>query len=161
MSVVVGLDYERLTVHCLMGEPTLGWRDLSVIFGHVLETARCSDRGSIHAWRAMSVISGLVMKSFTVMTWTPDSIETCRDMSVIFGHVLETKRCSDRDSIHAWRDMIVKKPAVLIVTHGAPFIRRSDSRLAGYELQESAPYDGSPGELFDERALRLAGYERQ
>jgi hypothetical protein len=108
MSVVVGLDYERLTVHCLMGEPTLGWRDLSVIFGHDYETARCSDRGSIHAWRATSVIFGLVMKSFTVMTWTPYSIETWRDMSVIFGYVLEAKRCSDRDSIHAWRDMMVK-----------------------------------------------------
>ena len=161
MSVVVGLISERLTVHCLIGEATLGWRDLSVIFGHFFETNLFYDRDSIETWRAMSVISGLVMKSFTVMTWTPDSIETCRDMSVIFGHVLETKRCSDRDSIHAWRDMIVKKPADFRATHGAPFIRRSDSRLAGYELQEPAPYDGSPGELFDVRALRLAGYERQ
>ncbi len=109
MSVVVGLDYERLTVHCFTGEPTSGWRDLSVIFGHDYETARCSDR----------------------------------------------------DSIHAWRDTSVKKPPVLIVTHGAPFIRRSDSRLAHYELQEPAPFDGSPGDLFDRRALRLAGYERQ
>jgi len=89
MSVVVGLDYERLTVHCLIGEATLGWRDWSVIFGHVLETARYSDRGSIHAWRATSVIFGLVMKSFTVMTWTPDSIETWRDMSVIVGLISE------------------------------------------------------------------------
>ena len=161
MSVVVGLDYERLTVHCLIGEATLGWRDLSVIFGHFFETNLFYDRDSIETWRAMSVISGLVMKSFTVMTWTPDSIETCRDLSVIIGHVFVMINYFDRASIHAWRDRIVKKPPVLIVTHGAPFIRRSDSRLAGYELQESAPYDGSPGELFDERALRLAGYERQ
>jgi hypothetical protein len=82
-------------------------------------------------------------------------------MSVIIGHVFVMINNSDRDSIHAWRDMIVKKPAVLIVTHGAQFIRRSDSCLAVYELQEPALYDGSPGELFDVRALRLAGYERQ
>jgi len=112
MSVVVGLDYERLTVHCLIGEASLGWRDWSVIFGHVLETARCSDRGSIHAWRATSVIFGLVMKSFTVMTWTPYSIETWRDMSVIIGHVFAMINYSDRDSIHARRDMIVTKPPV-------------------------------------------------
>ncbi len=109
----------------------------------------------------MSFILGLAMKSFTVLTWTPDSIETWRDMSVIFGHDIETTRCSDRDSIHAWRDMIVKKPSVLIVTHGAQFKRRSDSRLAHSELQEPAPFDGSPGDLFDRSALRLAGYERQ
>jgi hypothetical protein len=112
MSVVVGLDYERLTVHCLIGEASLGWRDWSVIFGHVLETARYSDRGSIHAWRATSVIFGLVMKSFTVMTWTPDSIETWRDMSVIIGLVFVTINNSDRDSIHARRDMMVTKPPV-------------------------------------------------
>jgi len=104
---------------------------------------------------------GLVMKSFTVMTWTPDSTHGRRDMSVIVGHVFETNPIYDRDSIHAWRDVNVKKPPDFRATHGAPFIRRSDSRLAHYELQEPAPYDGSPGELFDERALRLAGYERQ
>jgi len=112
MSVVVGLDYERLTVHCFTGEPTSGWRDLSVIFGHFFETNLFYDRDSIETWRAMSVISGLVMKSFTVMTWTPDSIETWRDMSVIIGYVFVMINYSDRDSIHARRDMIVKKPPV-------------------------------------------------
>jgi hypothetical protein len=112
MSVVVGLISERLTVHCLMGESTLGWRDLSVIFGHDYETARSSDRDSIHAWRATSFIFGLIMKSFTVMTWTPYSIETWRDMSVLVGHVFAMINYSDRDSIHARRDMIVTKPPV-------------------------------------------------
>ena len=89
MSVVVGLDYERLTVHCLIGEATLGWRDLSVIFGHFFETNLFYDRDSIETWRAMSFIFGLIMKSFTVMTWTPYSIETWRDMSVIVGLISE------------------------------------------------------------------------
>ena len=56
LSVVVGLDLERLTVHCFIGEPTPCWRDSSVIFGHDYETAGCSDRDSIHTWRAMDVL---------------------------------------------------------------------------------------------------------
>jgi hypothetical protein len=104
---------------------------------------------------------GLVMKSFTVMTWTPDSIVTWRDMSVIIGHAFETPKSSDRDSIHAWRDLSIMKPPDFRVTHGSLFNRRSDSRLAHSELQKPTPYDGSPGDLFASRALRLAGYERQ
>jgi len=83
----------------------------------------------------MSVLFGLIIKSFTVMTWTPDSthgwrdmsveagrdfeatflseqdsIETWRDMSFIFGQIYEATPCSYRDLIHACRDMSVTKP---------------------------------------------------
>jgi hypothetical protein len=62
---------------------------MSVIFGNDYETARCSNRDSIHVWRATSFIFGLVMKSFTVMTWTPDSTLGWRDLSVIIGLISE------------------------------------------------------------------------
>ena len=89
---------------------THGWRDLSVIFGHIFETTRYFDRVSIHARRAMSIIFGLVMKSFTVMTWTPDSTHDWRDMSVEAGQNYEATFFSDRDSIETRRDMSVTKP---------------------------------------------------
>ena len=98
------------------------------------------------------------MKSNTVMTWTPDSIETWRDSSVLFGHNFETNHYFDRDSIHARRDMIVlfgqfflttryfdrdsiharrdmsvEKPPVLRATHDDDLDTTLDSRLAGYE----------------------------
>ena len=43
-----------------------------------------------------------------MMPWTPDSIETWRDLSGLFGHNFETNHYFDRDSIHARRDMSVK-----------------------------------------------------
>ena len=49
-------------------DSTHDWRDLSVIIGHDFETDSFSDRDLIHAWRAMSIIFGLIIKSFTVMT---------------------------------------------------------------------------------------------
>ncbi len=109
-----------------------------------------------------------------------------RDLRVKFGHVFETRRCSDGISIHF-------SPAMSSIfghffLNESLFLPRLDSRLAGYEPQEPAPfkgsrgddldtgvdrnfpgyepqepapYDGSPGELIDERALSLAGYEPQ
>ena len=97
------------------------------------------------------------MKSFTVMTWTPDSTESWRDMSVIVGHDYEANPFYDRDSIHAWRDMMDKKPPDFRASHGSKFIRSSYSRLAGSELQEPAPYDFSPGDLFLPESLTLRG----
>ena len=96
-------------------DSTHGWRDLCVIFGQDFETNSFSDRNSIHAWRAMSVIFSLIIKSFTVMTWTPHLTHGWRDMSVIIGHNFETTRYFDRVSIHARRDMsfilgLVMKP---------------------------------------------------
>ena len=115
-------------------DSTHGWRDLCVIFGQDFETYSFFDRDSIHIKRALSFIFGLIIKSFTVMTWTPpthgcrdmsveagrdfeatclsdrDSIETRRDMSFLFGQDCQATPCSDRSSIHAWRDMSVTKP---------------------------------------------------
>ena len=70
-------------------DSTHGWRDLSVIFGHDFETDSFSDRDSIETWRDMSVKFSLIIKSFTVMTWTPDSTHGWRDMSFIFGLVMK------------------------------------------------------------------------
>ena len=58
------------------------------------------------------------MKSNTVMTWTPDSIETWRDLRLIVGHIFKTTRYFDRVSIHARRDMSVEKPPGYEVIHG-------------------------------------------
>ena len=85
-------------------------RDMSVIIGQDFETNSFSDRNSIHAWRAMSVIFSLIIKSFTVMTWTRDSTHDWRDMSVEAGLGYEATPCSDSDSTHDWRDMSVTKP---------------------------------------------------
>jgi len=81
------------------------WRDMTFIIGHDYEATHCFDRDSIHARRAMSIIFGLIIKSFTVMTWTPHLTHGCRDMSVEAGRDFETNSVSDRDSIHARRDM--------------------------------------------------------
>ena len=40
------------------------------------------------------------MKSFTVMTWTPDSPHGWRDMSVEARHDYDATGYNDRDSIH-------------------------------------------------------------
>ena len=85
-------------------------RDMSFIIGQDFETNSFSDHNSIHTWRAMSIIFGLVMKSFTVMTWTPHLTHGCRDMSVEAGLDYEATCLSDGASIHAWRDMSVTKP---------------------------------------------------
>ena len=69
-----------------------------------------------------------------MMTWTPYSIETCRDLSVLFGHNFETNHYFDRDSIHARWDMSVEKPADFRATHDNEMDTALDSRLAGYEL---------------------------
>jgi hypothetical protein len=60
MSVIFGLDYERLTVHCFNGEPPHARRDMSVEARHYFETTRCSDCDSIETWRDMSVIIGVI-----------------------------------------------------------------------------------------------------
>ena len=91
-------------------DSTHGWRDLSVIFGQDFETNSFSDRDSIETRRAMSFIFGLIIKSFTMMTWTPDSTHGWRDMRVGARHDYEAIPCSDRSSIHACRDMSVTKP---------------------------------------------------
>ena len=85
----------------------------------------------------MSFIFGLVMKSITVMTWTPYSIETWRYMSVIIGLISDCLPFSDRDSIESWRDMSVEKPAAFRATHDNDLDTAIDSRLAGYELHEA------------------------
>jgi hypothetical protein len=59
------------------------------------------DRDSIHARRATSVIFGLVMKSFTVMTWTTKATHGSRDMSVRARLDFRVTHYYDRDSIHA------------------------------------------------------------
>ena len=93
-------------------------RDLSVEAGHDFETNSISDRDSIHIKRALSFIFGLIIKSFTVMTWTPHLTHDWRDMSVEAGLGYEATPCSDRDLIHARRDMSVEKPAAFRATHG-------------------------------------------
>ena len=65
-------------------------RDMSVIIGHDFETDSFSDRDLIHAWRAMSIIFGLIIKSFTLMTWTPHLTHVRRDMSFIFGLIIKS-----------------------------------------------------------------------
>ena len=77
------------------------WRDMSVIIGQNFEATPIFDRDSIHARRATSVIFGLVMKSLTVMTWTPDSTHGWRDMSVRARHDYEATGYDDRDSNHS------------------------------------------------------------
>ena len=67
----------------------------------------------------MSAIFGLVMKSFTMMTWTPDSTHGRRDMSVEAGRDYEATCLSDRDSIETRRDMsfifgLVMKPFMVM-----------------------------------------------
>jgi hypothetical protein len=76
------------------------WRDMSVIIGQNFETTRIFDRDSIHARRDMSLRSRLIIKSFTVMTWTPESTHGWRDMSVAARHDYEWNPCYDHDSIH-------------------------------------------------------------
>ena len=66
-------------------DSTHDWRDMSVIFGQDFEMNSISDRDSIHIKRALSFIFGLIIKSFTVMTWTPHWTHGWRDMSVLFG----------------------------------------------------------------------------
>ena len=112
---------------------THSWRDLSVIFGQDFETNFFSERDLNHARRAMSVIFSLIIKSFTVMTWTPDSTHDWRDMSVIFGQDFETNSFFDRVSIHARRDMSVEKPPAFRATHDDDLDTLLDSRLAGSE----------------------------
>jgi len=112
MSVVVGLDYERLTVHCLIGEATLGWRDLSVILGHFFETNPFYDRDSIHALAGYELH---IRADYEVIHGA--DLDTGLDSRLAGSERhnrpdLRMAHCSDRDSIHTWRDMIVKKPAV-------------------------------------------------
>ena len=68
------------------------WRDMSDIIGLDFEMNSISDRDSIHIKRALSFIFGLIIKSFTVMTWTPHLTHDWRDLSVIIGHNFETTR---------------------------------------------------------------------
>ena len=56
-----------------------------------------------------------------------------RDLSVIFGLDFEINSISDRDSIHASRDMSVEKPAAFRATHDHDLDTGLDSRLAGPE----------------------------
>ena len=86
-------------------DSTHDWRDMSVIIGQDFETNSFFERDSIETWRDMSVIFSLIIKSFTVMTWTPDSTHGWRDMSVEAGQDFETNSISDRDLLHARRDM--------------------------------------------------------
>ena len=72
------------------------------------------------------------------MTWTRDSIETWRDLSVIFSQNFETNAFLDRDLIHARRDMSVEKPAAFRATHDDDLDARLDSRLAGSERRDAA-----------------------
>ena len=95
------------------------WRDMTFIIGHDYEATHCFDRDSIHASRAMSIIFGLIIKSFTVMTWTPHLTHGCRDMSVEAGRDFEATCLSDRDSIETRRDMsfmfgLVMKPFMVM-----------------------------------------------
>ena len=73
------------------------------------------------------------MKSFTVMTWTPDSIETWRDLRLIVGHNFDTNAFFDRDSIETWRDLSVEMSPGYEVNHGDDLDTALDSRLAVYE----------------------------
>ena len=57
------------------------------------------------------------MKSMKVMTWTPYSIETWRDLRLMVGHIFLTSRNFDRVSIHARRDMSVEMPPGYEVIH--------------------------------------------
>ena len=92
-------------------DSTHDWRDMSVIIGQDFETNSFFERDSIETWRDMSVIFSLIIKSFTVMTWTRDSTHDWRDMSVEAGLGYEATPCSDSDSTHDWRDMSVTKAA--------------------------------------------------
>ena len=119
-------------------DSTHDWRDMSVIIGQDFEMNSISDRDSIHIKRALSFIFGLIVKSFTVMTWTPHLTHDWRDMSVEAGLGYEATPCSDRDLIHARRDMSVEKPAAFRATHGDDLDTALDSRLAGYERHNRA-----------------------
>ena len=73
------------------------------------------------------------MKSFTVLNWTTDSIETWRDLRLIVGHNFDTNAFFDRDSIETWRDLSVEMPPGYEVNHGDDMDTALDSRLAGSE----------------------------
>ena len=108
---------KSFTVMIWTPDSTHDWRDLSVIFGQDFEMNSISDRDSIHIKRALSFIFGLIIKSFTMMTWTPDSTHGWRDMRVGARHDYEAIPCSDRSSIHAWRDMSFTRRVMKAAVH--------------------------------------------
>ena len=78
-SVLFGHNFE--TNHYFDRDSIHARRDMSVLFGQIFLTTRYFDRDSIHARRDMSFIFGLIIKSFTMMTWTPHLTHGWRDMS--------------------------------------------------------------------------------
>ena len=62
-----------------------------------------------------------------------DSIHARRDMSVEAGLGYEATPCSDSDSIHARRDMIVEKPPAFRATHDDDLDTVLDLNVAGFE----------------------------